>query len=222
MSPYRLMAYRERELPAPEARAVLARKDASRSVIPLAAIVIAFFCPAAKDCDKVVSPADLAFQSFPWTLWLVPTYLGAALLIASILRARHRKRAPSGLLAGFTACAVIASCVVAGIGMLFDKASPTSIGELAALAIALLFLVKGLRRRGWARFFHFSNVYLAGSLPIAVLNLLAGEYWGAWLFLVAYGLLAVLRGVTIAAMVRAKCESASLARLAIQGPSLRV
>src|SRR6516165_4210449 len=116
MSPYRLMAAPPRERPAPAARSVIARRTSTRSVVPLAAIAIAFFCPAAKDCDKVVSPADLALNALPWSAWLVPTYLGAGLLLASILIARARRRAPSGRLAAVTACSVVLfSCAFIGI-----------------------------------------------------------------------------------------------------------
>src|SRR5581483_12489219 len=112
MAPYRLLAARPRETPAPSARAVLARRDAGRASMPFAVIVICFFLPAAKDCDKVVSPAELAFNAIPWFLWLVPTYLGAGLLFASIARARFQCGAPRGILA-----AVVAACVAGACGM---------------------------------------------------------------------------------------------------------
>jgi hypothetical protein len=67
----------------------------------------------------------------------------------------------------------------------------------------------------------FGDAYLLGSAPVAVLNVLAGEYWGAWVFLAAYAALLAVRVLTFAAMFRARCEWESLARLDIQGPSLR-
>lgn len=117
-----------------------------------------------------------------------------------------------------------ASAAVSGVMLfsLFEKSSSLVAVHALALVGSFTAVVKAFRRRGWMRFFHFSSAWLIGSIPVALLNALEGTYWGACLFLCAFGTLVVVRIWTIAAMVRAKCESESLARLAIRGPSLRV
>ncbi len=206
----------------PTGHSVIARRGATRSVLPLAVIVVAFFLPAARDCDAVVSPADLSFQAFPWFLWLVPVYLGAGLLLASVVLARIRKGTPRGALGMVTAMGVMASWGFVALAFLSKgDGLPAVAGELTALVLAGVCVVRALRRRGWTRFIALVDAYLFSSFPVAVLNVLAGEYWGAWVFLAAYAALLVVRGITFAAMFQAKCGWESLARLDIQGPSLR-
>ncbi len=209
-----------RELPAPASRSVIARRAATRSMVPLAVVVIAFFLPAARDCDEIVSPAQLSFKELPWFLWLAPVYLAAGLLLASIAYSRLRGRSPSGVLGIFAAFAVLVSCGFVAVVFLEKDAWPVMLGELVAFVLAALSIVKGVRRRGWMRLSAFGDAYLIGSAPVAVLNVVAGEYWGAWVFLAACAALVVIRALAFAAMFRAKCESESLARLDIQGPSL--
>jgi hypothetical protein len=219
-SPYRLLAVRPREPPSPHARGILARRGATRSVLPFAVIVLAFFLPAAKDCDAVVSPADLSLQSIGWFAWLAPTYFGAGFLLATVVHARIGQRTPANTIAAIALGAVIGSSGVIAVGSLFGT-MPIAVVAFVPFAGAILCAVRARRRAGWMRFAAIADGWLLGSAPVAAINVATGGYYGAYLFILAFASLVVLRVVTWAAMFRAKCEWESLERQDIRAPSLR-
>ena len=116
---------------------------------------------------------------------------------------------------------IAASGFVSMVFLVGWSASVPSLVTASMVVAAIALAVRARRRAGWMRFAAIADGWLLGSLPVATLNVAAGRYYGAYLFLLAFASLVVLRIVTWAAMFRAKCEWESLARRDTRAPSLR-
>jgi hypothetical protein len=179
--------------------------------MPLAVLAIAFVLPAAKDCSQVVSAMDVTFEGSLMSAIVAPPYVAAVLLVLSVIVARVRGRPPSGAL-GFVAGALVtlsSGCAVAV--SLFEK-EITIVSALGGLLLGALgvFLYTGARRRGWSRAWALQGAYVVGTLPVAVMNLMMGEYYGAFVFLSAFVVLIV--GRLVALMIAADAQAARMRR----------
>lgn len=184
-SPYRINAapnvVRDRRRHVDTKRATFA------SGIPLGVMALAFFLPAAQDCSgTVIAPVDEAMKSVGGFAWLAPTYLGAALFFAAIVHLWVTRRSSS-----VVPIAAIAINATAAAFMMV--ASTKSWPFYAPALLALPLLVIAWRRNGVLRLSFMLDAFVLFTIPVVVINVDLGRYWGAYAFIAAYAMLVTIR-----------------------------
>ena len=178
-SPYRDSASGPPRRAAPAAPGVLARQASVQSVLPLAVMAIAFVLPAVQSCeDQVDSAMSVSLRDVATAAWVVPPYLGAALLGACTLFALRLRRSPPAWLAWPSAAVVGAGALASLIApwKLLQEDHPLTLLALTMLAGAVACVVQvvfAMRKQGWARWTGVvgAHAVLASSVAIFLVSM---------------------------------------------------
>jgi peptidoglycan/LPS O-acetylase OafA/YrhL len=207
-SPYRVHVGRPEQPPLP-APAVIARRAATASSVPRIAIALAFFLPAMRVCDAVQSPLEACTDG--WAVaWIAPPFAMALLLGLFTWVAHARRRPPPPLLVAPVALGLLLYAVAIPLVALAGDSDPQLDVVVVAWGAAMLAcVVRGLRRRGWARWAWLGHAHVVMGAALAALfaGVAIGEpdsaHVGAYAYLLAYaGLLGVLLWSLRAASIR--------------------
>jgi len=160
------------------------------STLPLGIIAITLFLPVTHDCNNhLESPLDAASESLTTSMWIVPMFVGAAALCASIAYAFWKRSSSTFMATAIIGAHVVTMAVMAVIGIVDDKGAPWLLVALPALAIFTV----AWWRRGWRRLSLLVDAYLVAALPPAGLIVMVADAYGGYLFGFAFALLILFR-----------------------------
>jgi hypothetical protein len=174
------------------------------SLPPLWLMGVCLFLPAVRSCERLESPAQLLGDSRPLFAMMLSPYVLAQLLVVVAVVALARNRVTPFVT---WATAVLAGLAASSAGVLavlgFDGHDLTAqlwrVWAAVAFASGLLVIARSWRHDAWTRLQRLHTAYAIFTLPMAALlaRIVVGDGVhrvgvGAWLFLVAYGALAVV------------------------------
>lgn len=180
------------------------RRSLKMSLPPLWLIGVCLFVPTVRSCERLESPAQLLGDSSPLLALLLSPYVVAQLLVVVAIVALARGRvgrlttASTAALAALTATSAGMLALVA-----FDRHDLSaqlwrSFAACCLVAGAIVY-ARALGREPWARLWRLHSAYVLFALPMAALlaRIVVGDGphrvgAGAWLFLAAFGALAVV------------------------------
>jgi hypothetical protein len=161
------------------------------SSLPLGIIAITVFLPMAHDCNnQLESPIDVAAGSLKAFMWIVPMFVGAAALSASIVYTSFKRSSSTFMATAITGVHAISAGVLSVIGIAEDKKMlPWGLAALASLAIFTV----AWWRRGFRRLSLLVDAYLVAALPMAGVVVMYTDVYGGYIFGFAFALLILLR-----------------------------
>ncbi len=176
-----------------------ARRSSLWASPSLAIITVTFFLPMTKACDDVVSPMSQAAESVGAFVWIVPTFLSAALLALALVKSLDGN--PATRFAFVCVGTLVGTLLVVAVDCLGDKGAfiVPAYGFTALAAIALM--VRSRRHYAWRSLSLLVDAYTVAALPLAAVVFAAAEYYGAFIFMFAYTALVAQR-ITLAVHTR--------------------
>ena len=186
-----------------------------RTSLPLGVLALTFFLPMADSCGDAVSPLRFLAdeRSFFKDLWLVPTFLTAAVLAVASCRSWRAKPIPAA--ARWATVSLVATLPV--LAVLFAADSWPTAALYGGATVAAWLLLRRARRGGDAgRPTALLEVYVVAALPLVIQIFGLAKYFGAYLFLGAYAMLA---SECVAAAFARRVEAARGARIAAALPA---
>lgn len=180
-----------------------------RAALPLGLLALTFFLPMADACNEVVSPFSyIRTANFGAALWLAPTFATAAILAAAVWRSWHGQTRTSAAFLATTALVI----TLPVLSVLFIHDSGWLQGALYAGAAlgSWRLLWRARRAEGAERLSALLDTYLVAVLPLAITIASLARYFGAHLFLAAYGTLAAQRLLALLQRARSKRRGATM------------
>jgi hypothetical protein len=184
-------------------------------------MALAFFLPSVQRCDSPVSPLEVSLEELKQAVWIVPPYIVAAILAATLVpgllsrrRAGRSGEAPgrSGdtpnppgpffawLSAGAIGAGVLSSLSVPWT-MLTDTQprqweAPVAIAMVLVAVVCLGWTVHALRLRGWDRFAGLLGAHTLLALPLGIFfaSLADALDIGGYMYLGATSALVTIQG----------------------------
>jgi hypothetical protein len=177
-----------------------------RASIPLGVLAVTFFLPMANACNEAVSPFSYVRSgNFGTALWLAPTFATAAILGAAIWRSRRGD--PRTASAFVATAALVITLPVLGVLFLADSAWAQASLYLGAGIASSLLLLRAKRAHAAEKLSALLDVYVVAVLPLTITIFSVAKYFGAHLFLAAYGTLAAQRIFALVARAMSKRAS---------------
>jgi hypothetical protein len=185
------------------------RSTTSASALPLAVVAITFFLPFTKTCsESVASPLSESTKDLGSFFLLAPTFFTAAVLAVAIVYTFVTKRSATHLALAATAWSVLAAgwVIVASFGK--DNAWILFVATAACAPLyGFAWSSRGLRSLSL-----LVDAYLFASLPVAALVTISAQFYGAYLFIAAFALLALMRAFELMSRIAGALRGARRVR----------
>jgi hypothetical protein len=191
-----------------------------RTALPLVAVVATFFLPMTDSCKDAVSPLTyVEGGGVGPVIWVIPTFVTAAVLAVAVFRSWRRKAKTALAFAtmGAFALTLPALAVMFGVDGAYVMAP---IYAVATLATALL-MKRAREKMGWQRLSALLDAYAAAAFPLAITIASLAKYSGAYVFVIAYVAFATQRALVALQSIGAR-RAEHRVRIAAEEPRARI
>jgi hypothetical protein len=179
------------------------RSVTRRTALPLVAVAATFFLPMVDSCKQAVSPLTyVAGGGVGPALWVLPTFVTAAVLAVAVFRSWRAKARTALAFAAMGAFAL----TLPVLGVIFGVDGAYVMAPIyGAATLATLLLLKRARAKGaWERLSALLDAYAVAAFPLAVTITALAKYAGAYAFVIAYVAFATQRGLVALQSVRGR------------------
>ncbi len=192
-----------------------------RTALPLVAVVATFFLPMADSCKHAVSPLTfVAGGGVGPAIWVIPTFVTAAVLAVAVFRSWRAKAKTA--LAFATMGAFALTLPVLAVIFAFDGAHLMVPTYAAATLVTALLMKRAREKMGWQRLSALLDAYAAAAFPLSITIASLARYSGAYVFVIAYVAFATQRALVALQSIGGKRRAEHRVRIAAEEPRARI